>query len=171
MARALLRVLKNLNKPNHMRPGRWPRFYLAVQIERRTSAPRCDISLLRTKPHTSMGMRFMRTPIAHRCIGKPPSNRRAPAANRAPRQRCGRQSDSIVSAAKGAIYRLWRCRFQFRRLCASVVVPMDSTGRAFFGPAMRGTCRIRKSDLNHVRNFFRRASPFHRWFLLVERIF
>jgi hypothetical protein len=49
MARALLRVLKNLNKPNHMRPGRWPRFYLAVLIERATSAPHYDISRLRNR--------------------------------------------------------------------------------------------------------------------------
>jgi hypothetical protein len=43
--RAILRRLKNANHPNHMRPVRRWRFYLAVQIERLTFAPGCDISL------------------------------------------------------------------------------------------------------------------------------
>ena len=57
MAGAFLRVLKNLNNPNHMRPARRRRFSLAFLIGRLTFAPRYDISLRRNRashvsPHT-----------------------------------------------------------------------------------------------------------------------
>lgn len=40
---------QKLKSPQPHAPGRRPRFYLAVQIERLTSAPGYDISLLRTR--------------------------------------------------------------------------------------------------------------------------
>jgi hypothetical protein len=56
MARAFLRELKNSRHPNHMRHDGSRRFYLAVLIERLTSAPRYDISLfgklcIKLSPH------------------------------------------------------------------------------------------------------------------------
>lgn len=45
--RAILRRLKNSNQPNHMRPARRRRFYLAVLVERLTFAPRYEIPLRR----------------------------------------------------------------------------------------------------------------------------
>lgn len=54
MAGRFLRRLLNLNSHNHNQRGRRRRFYLAVLIERPTSAPRCEISLLRNRaPHVS----------------------------------------------------------------------------------------------------------------------
>ncbi len=47
MAGRFLRRLLNLNSHNHNQRDRRRRFYLAVLIERPTSAPRYDISLLR----------------------------------------------------------------------------------------------------------------------------
>ena len=73
-----LRRLLNLNTHNHNQRDRRRRFYLAVQFERSKSTPRYYISLLRTLLRTSAGLRFLRTPIAHRCIGQRPPNRRAP---------------------------------------------------------------------------------------------
>ena len=81
--RAILRRLKNANHPNHMRPARRRRFYLAVLIERLTFAPRYDISCSETLYDTSVRMRFMRTPIAHRCVGLWLLSRRAPVENSA----------------------------------------------------------------------------------------
>ena len=95
---------QKLKTPQPHAPDGSRRFYLAVLIERPTSTPRYDISLLRNRASHVSRMQFMRAPIARGCVGQRPPNRRAPVENSALGQRCGRQSDGIVCAADRMIY-------------------------------------------------------------------
>jgi len=54
----------NLNSHNHNQHAGRPCFSLAIQNERSTSALRYDIVRLGNVHHTSVRMRFTRTPIA-----------------------------------------------------------------------------------------------------------
>jgi hypothetical protein len=89
---------QKLKSPQPHAPGRWPRFYLAVLIERLRSAPHYDISLLRNRaPDVSEPVIPLHADCSplHRLIAAEPS---CAVANSALDQRRGSQSDGIVRA-------------------------------------------------------------------------
>jgi hypothetical protein len=108
------RCLLNLNSHNHNQHAGRPCFSLAVQIERSTSTPRCDISRLRKRgSHVSAHAIHAHadcSPLHRSTTAKPSSARCKQSARPATRMTIGRHCmrrppHDLLS---------WACRFYFR---------------------------------------------------------
>jgi hypothetical protein len=111
---AILREFKKSNLPNHMRPADGGAFISPSSSSAQRLLPTTIFPSAKTMHHTSVCMRFMRTPIACRCAGERPLNRRASVENSALHQATRMSIGRHCARRRPHDLRNWGYRFHVR---------------------------------------------------------